>query len=247
MSRLQDVIQRGTRAAQPAATAVSIGALYYVTDEKIMERSTGAAWQAVMEALTGDSGSGGTKGLVPAPAAGDAAAGKFLKASGAWATPASGSGSFTEVVKASSDTVTNSGTMVSDSELTFATSAGVYEVEFAIWYEGTTAATNFKWSIDFPTLADLTLFVGTYTCYTTGLSVQETPGAAGTTTRWPSGGTGTQIGVPIANQKIPFFGRFVFTSSGVGTVVFKFAQGSASPGNSVIVRPGSCFRYRKWA
>ena len=39
--------------------------------------------------LVGDSGSGGTAGLAPAPGAGDAAANKFLKASGAWAvTPA---------------------------------------------------------------------------------------------------------------------------------------------------------------
>ena len=34
--------------------------------------------------VTGDSGSGGVRGLVPAPAAGDAAANKYLKASGAW-------------------------------------------------------------------------------------------------------------------------------------------------------------------
>lgn len=38
--------------------------------------------------LVGDSGSGGTKGLVPAPAAGDTAAGKFLKADGTFAIPA---------------------------------------------------------------------------------------------------------------------------------------------------------------
>lgn len=38
--------------------------------------------------FTGDSGSGGAKGAVPAPVSGDAAAGKFLKASGAWAVPA---------------------------------------------------------------------------------------------------------------------------------------------------------------
>ena len=37
--------------------------------------------------FTGDSGSGGAKGAVPAPAAGDAAAGKFLKADGTWAKP----------------------------------------------------------------------------------------------------------------------------------------------------------------
>lgn len=42
--------------------------------------------------FTGDSGSGGAKGAVPAPASGDAAAGKFLKADGTWAAPA-GTGS----------------------------------------------------------------------------------------------------------------------------------------------------------
>lgn len=38
----------------------------------------------VATVFVGDSGSGGNKGLVPAPAAGDAAANKFLKASGGW-------------------------------------------------------------------------------------------------------------------------------------------------------------------
>jgi hypothetical protein len=37
--------------------------------------------------MVGDSGSGGLAGNVPAPAAGDAAAGKFLKADGAWHVP----------------------------------------------------------------------------------------------------------------------------------------------------------------
>jgi hypothetical protein len=38
----------------------------------------------MLDAMVGDSGSGGTKGLVPAPAAGDAAAFKFLMADGTW-------------------------------------------------------------------------------------------------------------------------------------------------------------------
>lgn len=42
---------------------------------------------AILNAFVGDSGSGGTKGLVPAPASGDAAANKFLKADGNWADP----------------------------------------------------------------------------------------------------------------------------------------------------------------
>ncbi len=42
---------------------------------------------ALLNAMVGDSGSGGTKGLAPAPAAGDAALNKFLKANGTWTTP----------------------------------------------------------------------------------------------------------------------------------------------------------------
>jgi len=37
---------RGLRSAQPSAASVPAGALYFVTDEKVIERSTGAAWQA---------------------------------------------------------------------------------------------------------------------------------------------------------------------------------------------------------
>lgn len=51
-----------------------------------------AAMTALLPALVGDSGSGGTKGLVPAPSAGDAAANKFLKANGTWSIPAGGGG-----------------------------------------------------------------------------------------------------------------------------------------------------------
>jgi hypothetical protein len=42
---------------------------------------------AALNAVVGDGGSGGTKGLAPAPGAGDAAAGKYLKADGTWAVP----------------------------------------------------------------------------------------------------------------------------------------------------------------
>lgn len=41
-------------------------------------------WFNVVAPFTGDSGTGGIKGYVPAPAAGDAAAGKMLLASGGW-------------------------------------------------------------------------------------------------------------------------------------------------------------------
>jgi hypothetical protein len=45
-----------------------------------------------LDAFTGDSGAGGTKGLVPAPASGDGAGGKFLAADGSWKKPPEGGG-----------------------------------------------------------------------------------------------------------------------------------------------------------
>jgi len=45
---------------------------------------------AALDAMVGDSGSGGTKGLVPAPAAGDST--KYLRGDGTWQTVSAGSG-----------------------------------------------------------------------------------------------------------------------------------------------------------
>jgi hypothetical protein len=52
--------------------------------------ATPAQVVANLAAFTGDSGSGGVKGLVPAPAVGDAAAGKVLGAGGAWVVVSGG-------------------------------------------------------------------------------------------------------------------------------------------------------------
>lgn len=55
-----------------------------------IEELTGTLATAMLDVFTGDAGSGGLKGLVPAPVAGDAT--KFLKGNGTWATPPSGGG-----------------------------------------------------------------------------------------------------------------------------------------------------------
>ncbi|MDQ2079475.1 hypothetical protein RA307_04710 [Xanthobacteraceae bacterium Astr-EGSB] len=57
-----------------------------------VEDLTATQATAMLNAAVGDAGSGGTKGLVPAPAAGDAAAAKFLRADMAWEVPAGGDG-----------------------------------------------------------------------------------------------------------------------------------------------------------
>lgn len=82
-------------------TEASVGTSWIVLEANItgitsaglamIQAANAAAQTALLSAVVGDSGSGGTKGLVPAPAAGDAAAGKFLKADGTFAVPAGGS------------------------------------------------------------------------------------------------------------------------------------------------------------
>lgn len=59
--KLGEVILRGTRAAQPLATDVSDGTIYFVTDELVTERSNHTVWQSITDggstgitSLTGD-------------------------------------------------------------------------------------------------------------------------------------------------------------------------------------------------
>ncbi len=91
-SRLQDAIQRGLRSAQPLATAVSAGTLYYVTDELVTERSSGSAWQTYSDAgavptaitqLTGDVTAGPGPGSVAATIANNAVSNAKLRDSAA--------------------------------------------------------------------------------------------------------------------------------------------------------------------
>lgn len=65
---------------------------------------------ALLNVMVGDTGSGGTKGLVPAPAAGDAA--KFLRGDGTWVANASGTVTVVSIVTANgfAGTVANDST-----------------------------------------------------------------------------------------------------------------------------------------
>lgn len=91
----------GSSAATIANDAVSNAKAANMATQTIKGRTTAGTGDpedltatqatAILNNMVGDSGSGGTKGLVPAPAAGDTAGGKFLKADGTWAAPAGSS------------------------------------------------------------------------------------------------------------------------------------------------------------
>lgn len=86
----------GTDVQAYDADLATIAGLTATTDNFLQSKSS--AWAsrtptqvtADLIAVVGDSGSGGTKGLVPAPGAGDAAAGKYLSAAGTFTVPSGG-------------------------------------------------------------------------------------------------------------------------------------------------------------
>lgn len=88
----------GTNVQAWDADLDALAALTATTNNFIQSKSS--AWAsrtptqvtADLIAFIGDSGSGGTKGMVPAPASGDAAAGKYLKADGTWTTVSGAAG-----------------------------------------------------------------------------------------------------------------------------------------------------------
>ncbi|MGL4397647.1 MAG: hypothetical protein ACRCS9_13990 [Hyphomicrobium sp.] len=91
----------GSFAATIAANAVTYGKMQDISaTNRLLGRITAGAGDpeelsgtqatTIMVVFVGDTGSGGAKGLVPAPATGDA--GKFLKGDGTWGVPGGGSG-----------------------------------------------------------------------------------------------------------------------------------------------------------
>lgn len=96
---------------------------------------------AMLDAMVGDSGSGGTKGLVPAPSTGDAA--KVLSGAGTWIT--AGAGTVTEVGLAAPAEFTVSGSPVSTTgTLTFAKANQNANLVYAGPSSGAAAAPTFR-------------------------------------------------------------------------------------------------------
>lgn len=294
-TRLEDVILIGTRAAQPLATAVSPGTLYYVSNESVLERSNGTTWVSYSVAvvaggitqLTGAITAGPGSGSQAAALANDAVTTvKILDANvttakiadinvttgkiandaityakiqnvtdarllgrsdgsdgdvreimiGANLTLAAGvlSGAAgaaewdQEIVKSANQDVTNSTTLVDDTELQFAVTAGsVWKIELILIYSASTGTNDIK--------TGFIVAAGTAYGGIQGLgpiasdSVQDTVTAMNGATSSPlvfgvdSSGLGTTRAVKIET---------VLKFTNTTTFKFQFAQNAAGVGES---------------
>jgi hypothetical protein len=105
--------------------------------------------------MVGDSGAGGTKGAVPAPSAGDAAASKFLKADGTWATAGGGSSPLTTKGDIHTFSTVDARLAVGTNGLALIAASG--------------EATGLKWGMPSVNLTETTVDAPTGTSNTTGV------------------------------------------------------------------------------
>lgn len=143
----------GSAAATIANDAVTNAKAANMAESTIKGRAVGAGTgdptdltatqaTAILNNFVGDSGSGGTKGLVPAPSSGDAAAEKFLKADGTWtATPAS-AGAPSGMIIAFAGNACPTGYLAADgSAVDRTTYAALFTVIGEFWGEGDNSTT----------------------------------------------------------------------------------------------------------
>lgn len=196
--------------------------------------------------FTGDSGSGGVKGAVPAPAAGDAAAGKFLKADGSFAVPAgTSSGTVSSVALTVPTFLSVSGSPVTTTGTLAVTLSGT-ALPVANGGTGTTTSTGSGNTVlsTSPTLVSPVLGTPTSVNLTNGTSLSLTTGVAGILPI-ANGGTGVStnppvmlpvslVGMPGASATV-----FLFTAP----VAISFAGNFAGSFGSVGVNPTATATY----
>ena len=173
----------GSFAATIANSAVTLAKMANMATASFIGRTTASTGvpevlsatqaTAILNAFVGDSGSGGTKGLVPAPSSGDSS--KFLKGDGTWATGGSGAG-YGGTSTTSVSFGTGSKTWTTQSGLAYINGSRIRAVETGSsqWMEGeiiSYSGSTLNVSVD--------LFSGVGTYSTWAFSVAGVRGATG--------------------------------------------------------------------
>jgi len=174
---------------------------------------------ADLPTMVGDSGSGGAKGAVPAPGAGDTAAGKFLKADGTWAVP-TGSGTVTSVGLSGPSEFSISGSPVTGTgTLTFSKSNQAANTVWAGPTIGGAAAPTFRAldPADLPNHSAALITTGTLSVLRGGTGL--TSGTSGGLVYF-NGGSSIDCSALAAQYKVLIgggAGNPPYTLSGIGT------------------------------
>lgn len=261
---LAEAIQRSTRALQPAATTVPAGTLYYVTDESLTERSNGTAWESVSDAGTVADNTISTAKVQndaityakiqnvtdvrllgrSAGSAGDAqeitvGAGLSL-AAGALSASGGASDWDSVITKAADQSVTNSSTLVDDTELQKAVLAGeVWQFELILIYSGDSATADFKWG--------LVVSAGTMTG--TVKYVQLSAADAATDAALSAVAdtvVSVSAGADAVDGKRTIWIRATLTFTTNNTFKLQFAQQNITAAKTVKTRIGSVMRCKKF-
>lgn len=177
---------------------------------------------------------------------------KYLDGTGAYTVP-TGTGNSdwtTTIFKSSTDTVTNSSTFASDSELTLTLTANkVYMWEIVILYSGTSAAADYKQQLLInQNLGNAAQWIGTSVNLGTALGVNAIANALGLNSGgnaiWPQSGalaSGTDGASSVFNFHA--WGTIVVPNAAT-TFTYQFAQNVITAANSVSTLIGSMMRVK---
>lgn len=184
-----------------------------------------------------------TIGLDELSATGTPTASNFLRGDNTWATPASTDpAGWTTIVKSANQDVTNSITLVDDTDLQFSVVAGgQYMVELDIATAGNSTAADYKFAF----------LVSSGTMKLRGLALLITGGGSIGNVLISAAGTATTTAVSsaILNNDFqyiqPMMFKIQFTATSNATFSFQFANNTAAIGQTSRTMKGSILKYKK--
>lgn len=260
--KLEDVILRSTRALQPDAIDVPIGALYYVTDEALTERSNGTIWESISDggsladnsvstakiqndAITYAKIQNVTDVRLLGRAAGSAGDVQEITVSGLTLaagilTAAAGASDWdTTIVKSGDQSVINSDVLVDVALFTQAVLANeTWMFEFLIAYSGDSTSADMEWALN----SSAGTMMGC--AIQAGLSTANAAQITGVAYN-ASANAGLTNGTDGVDGIRPLWVRAILTFTDACNLTFQFAQNTITAGKTVKIRSGSIMRSKK--
>jgi hypothetical protein len=167
---------------------------------------------------------------------------EFLRGDGSWAEPPGDP--WTNLIAGSDQDVTNNATLQNDSELSFAVTAGIYEVELFLIYSGSDSTVDFQYGFTFPASKFTYWAQGSENVAGTGpITIAVTATLRNATNLGSTMNRGTPTGSHLQCVE-RFWGMMIVTAS--GTVQFQFANVTAAVGAVSRRHAGTILRYRRY-